>query len=86
MPENREHSIQPQAGAAAVITTRIAHDPDFADEFVGIVEGGDKETIEAFVRSAGIRLEPPWEIVPVPGGFCICRGPVCFCIVYRRQP
>ena len=84
MPEAREHSVQVQASAAAVISARIAHDPNFADEFIGVVERGDKETLEAFARSAGVAMDMV-EIIPVPGGVCICRGSVCICIIYRRE-
>ena len=84
MPEGREHSVQVQAAAAAVISARIAHDPKFADEFIGVVERGDKETLEAFARNAGVVMEMI-EIIPVPGGICICRGSVCICVICRRE-
>lgn len=81
---NQEHSVQVQAGAVAVIAARVAHDPRFADEFIGVVERGDKETLEAFARSAGVSMEEV-VIFPVPGGICLCKGHVCICIIYRRE-
>jgi hypothetical protein len=62
--------------AAAVIAARVAHDSDFADEFIGIVEGGDKATPEAFARSAGVKVSEV-EIIPIENGVCICRGHFC---------
>jgi hypothetical protein len=84
MPETREHPLRVQAEAASVLTTRIALDPDFADEFIGVVEGGDKETLEAFARSAGIIVSGT-EIIPIPGGVCLCRDHICICVIYRRN-
>jgi hypothetical protein len=84
MPEEREHSVRVQAEAVAVIATRVAHDPGFADEFIGVVERGDKETLEAFARSAGVVMDEV-VIIPVPGGVCVCKGRVCICIIYRDE-
>jgi hypothetical protein len=84
MPDDREHPLRTQAEAVAVITTRIAHDPDFAEEFIGIVERGDKETLEAFARSAGVSMDEV-VVIPVENGVCVCKGRVCICIIYRDE-
>jgi len=83
MPDNREHALRVQAGAAAVIAARVAHDPAFADEFIGVVEGADKGTLEAFARSAGVNVSEV-EIIVVENGICLCTGRACICIIYRK--
>ena len=82
MPDNREHALHVQAGATAVITARVAHDPAFADEFIGVVEGGYKGTLEAFARSAGVNVSEV-EVIVIDNGICICKGRACTCIIYR---
>ena len=84
MANTTEPNVEYQSNAVAAISTRMAHDKLFAQEFIAAAERGDQKGLHELVKTADVKLEPP-EIVIIPNGVCICRGSFCICIVVRKQ-
>lgn len=77
----------PHAEAAqglSVLTTRMAYDHEFAEEFTRAVEDGHYKAVTAAMERAGVRASDT-EVVIIPNGVCLCRGGFCVCIVIRGR-